>query len=106
MNLSLGVRFIKFEDRTETPYTEAVLLEIHRLGCVVPGAVTHRVLKEVRLGPYTIPADTYVAPLHPAFFMDAQKFPDPEIFNPDRYISANACLRRVYTTRFYISLSF
>ncbi len=78
------MNFIKYEDRTQTPYTEAVLLEIHRLGCVVPGAVTHRVLKEVQLGPYTIPVDTYVAPLHPAIFMDEKKFPDPENFSPER----------------------
>jgi cytochrome P450 len=45
--------------------------------------------RQVTLGPYTIPAGTYVAPLHTAIFMDEKKFPDPERFNPNRLHDKN-----------------
>ena len=95
------------EHRSQTPYTEATLLEVQRLAqnfffpwraifflclyflryaCTVPW-VPRATRQDVSVGPYTIPKDTYVVYLSRAVTHDPKLFPSPNQFRPERFLS-------------------
>ena len=76
-----------WDDRTSTPYTEAVIHEVQRCGNIVPNGVPHAAAADVRLKGYFIPKGTQVFPLLGAVLKNPKLFPDPEKFDPDRYIT-------------------
>lgn len=53
-------RFLDFSDRASTPLTEAVLLEIQRMGNVAPVGVMHSTARDATLDGHFIPKDTQV----------------------------------------------
>ena len=53
-------RMINYDDRDKTPYTMAVLWEVHRRASVLPHGLTHDVTKDVQVGPYFFPKGTWV----------------------------------------------
>ena len=77
--------------RPELPYTEAVLEEVQRLGNIVPGAILHSNKKSVMIGGYVLPPGTAINSNMDSFLMDPEAFPEPEKFNPDRYLDDNGC---------------
>ncbi len=48
------------ELRSKMPYTEAVLLEIQRLGNIAPNALLHATTKTTRIGNYILPVGTSI----------------------------------------------
>jgi cytochrome P450 family 2 subfamily J len=73
--------------RNKTPYVEAVLLEVQRLGNIVPFGVHHFAAADTKLGGYDIPAGTIVFCNLDGVMSDPVHFPQPEKFNPDRFLS-------------------
>ncbi len=75
-------------DRTDTPYTEAVIHEIQRCGNIAPVSVTHCAVADSYLGgKYFIPKGTNVF-MHIGHVMkDPEHFPDPERFDPSRFLT-------------------
>ena len=75
-------------DRSQTPYTEAVIHEIQRLGNILPLAVIHHTTSGGTLGggKYTIPKDTLIFCNLGAVLSDPEHFPDPKKFDPTRYL--------------------
>ncbi len=82
-------RLPSWADRTSTPYTEAVLHEVQRCANIVPNGVPHATRTDVRLRGYTIPKGTTVFPNLDAVLTDPKIFPDPERFDPGRYLSGD-----------------
>ncbi len=80
-----------YKDRTKTPYTEAVIQEIFRLGNILPLGVPHYTATGGTLGngKYYIPPNTSVIPELGAVLKDPKIFPDPEKFDPDRHLNKN-----------------
>ncbi len=76
-------------DRPETPYTEAVIHEIQRCGNIVPLSVFHATSTDCHLGGYFLPKNTVVFPNIGHVMRDPKKFPNPEMFDPTRYLTAN-----------------
>ncbi len=80
-------RLPQLSDRIETPFTEAVILEAQRCGNIFPLSVTHAAAKDTYLGPYFIPRGTSVYQNLSSVHGDPDIFPDPDKFDPTRYIS-------------------
>ncbi|XP_070543694.1 uncharacterized protein [Ptychodera flava] len=72
-------------DRNKLPYTEASLLEIYRLGSVLPIGLPHRTLVDTTLNGYNIPKDTFVSFNLWSINNDAEVWPEPEKFSPERF---------------------
>ncbi len=81
-----------FQDlRCLMPFTEAVLLEVQRLGNIVPGSLLHTNSREAKIGDYVLPPGTSISSNMEAIMMDPNVFTDPYTFNPDRFMDENGC---------------
>ncbi|KAK0462179.1 cytochrome P450 [Armillaria novae-zelandiae] len=80
-------RMPNFDDRPQLPYIEAVLSEALRWNPVVPLGVAHAALKEDIYNGYYIPAGaTVIGTFGEAILHDEKDYPDPLVFNPDRFM--------------------
>ncbi|MFE0138046.1 cytochrome P450 [Streptomyces sp. NPDC059037] len=81
----LGDRPVTFNDLGQLPYLRAVITEtlrLHHTGWLV----TRRTLQPTRLGAWELPAGTELAYCQHALHRDPAHFPDPLVFNPDRWL--------------------
>jgi len=84
----LGDRPVAFEDLPQLPYLGRVITEtlrLHHTGWLV----TRRTLKATRIGEWDIPAGTELAYCQHALHRDPELFPDPLVFDPDRWLDDN-----------------
>ncbi|XP_055597450.1 cytochrome P450 306a1 isoform X2 [Uranotaenia lowii] len=77
------------------PYLKACVAETQRLRTVVPLGIPHGTFSESKLAGYRIPANTMIMPLLWAVHMDpklweADRFGDPSLFNPERFLDASS----------------
>jgi cytochrome P450 len=81
--------FIKMEDKQYLPYTTATILEIQRCGNIATlgGSTMHRNLQATTLNGYYIPKDSYIAANFYACHVDERYFPNPDRFDPTRFLS-------------------
>ncbi|OCH88152.1 cytochrome P450 [Obba rivulosa] len=78
-------RMPTFADRPSLPNSECVLSEILRLSCPIPLGLPHCLREDDVYNKYFIPKGTVVIANILAMTRDEELFPDPEIFNPERY---------------------
>ncbi len=76
----------QWSDRTNTPYTLAVIQEIHRMANMVFLIPAHSTLKDTTLGGYDIPAGTQILASPGHHMTDPEHFPHPRKFDPERYL--------------------
>ena len=67
-------------------------LEVQRLRPVTPQGVPHGVMSEVSLGSWRLPPGTMVMPLHWAANHQPRAWPQPEQFNPNRFLDKDGGL--------------
>ncbi|XP_062996482.1 cytochrome P450 2G1-like isoform X1 [Elgaria multicarinata webbii] len=79
-------RVPKVEDRTQMPYTDAVIHEIQRFGDVIPMNLPHAVTRTMQFRGYTLPKGIDVLPLLTSVLRDPDCFSDPENFNPGHFL--------------------
>ncbi|KAI4523845.1 cytochrome P450 [Schizophyllum commune Loenen D] len=80
-------RLPTYEDAEHLPYVQAIINETHRFRTLVPLALPHRVTKDTQYKGYLIPEGASVfGDLH-AVYHDPELFEDPDVFNPDRYLT-------------------
>ncbi|XP_067686406.1 steroid 17-alpha-hydroxylase/17,20 lyase-like isoform X2 [Haliotis asinina] len=84
-----GREFPSVSDRSNLPYTEAVLHESMRLYMVAPCGIPHKTLCDTKVGGYDIPKGTTVIINHYALHQDPEQWSEPHIFNPDRFLDQN-----------------
>ncbi|KAH9986195.1 cytochrome P450 [Russula compacta] len=82
-------RLPDFQDRSSLPYVESVVKEVYRWHCPLPLAVPHRSMKDDRYREYDIPADTMIIPNVWAMTRDEKMYPEPDLFNPERFMNQN-----------------
>jgi cytochrome P450 len=81
----IGDRLPRADDAAALPYTRRVLAEVMR--CYPPAwGIGRRAIEDVEIGGYTIPRNTVVLLSQYLLHHDARFFPDPERFDPDRWL--------------------
>jgi cytochrome P450 len=81
----VGDRLPRADDAANLPYTRRVMAEVMR--CYPPAwGIGRRAIEDVEIGGYTIPRGTIVLMSQYLLHHDARFFPEPERFDPDRWL--------------------
>lgn len=80
-------RLPNFEDLPELPTVRAAVKEVLRWRPVTAGGVPHQLIKDDVYEGYFIPAGTNIHPNQWAIHRDPELYPDPERYNPDRWLN-------------------
>lgn len=81
-----GLRLPEFRDRPRLPYVNAVVKEALRWLPVVPIGTAHVADEELEYAGYRIPKGAYLLPAIWWFLHDPETHPDPETFEPERFL--------------------
>ncbi|KAI0001193.1 cytochrome P450 [Russula vinacea] len=79
-------RFPTFEDRPKLPFVDALFSETMRWGVPVPLGLPHRVMRDDFYDGHFVPKGSLVFANIWAMLRDPDVFPEPERFNPERYL--------------------
>ncbi|GAB6020877.1 hypothetical protein CHUAL_003525 [Chamberlinius hualienensis] len=82
-------RLPNLDDFSKLPYTEAVIMEIHRLANVAPLSLPHLCMKTTKICNITIPEGAPVLQNIYAAHMDPNLWEEPTKFKPERFINEN-----------------
>ncbi|XP_078586162.1 cytochrome P450 2U1-like [Branchiostoma floridae x Branchiostoma japonicum] len=77
--------------RSQLPYTEATIMEILRIRAIVP-LTPHAPNEDTTFRGYDIPSGTQILPILWSAHMDPEFWPDPEKFDPCRFLDADGKL--------------
>ncbi|KAN0088270.1 Cytochrome P450 [Tylopilus felleus] len=80
-------RMLSFGDLDMLPQLQAFILEALRWRPVTPLGFAHRATKDITWKGRCIPAGATVLGCHRVISRDPESFPDPEIFNPGRWLT-------------------
>ncbi|RPD54280.1 cytochrome P450 [Lentinus tigrinus ALCF2SS1-7] len=79
-------RLPDIRDKEQLPYLSALLVEVFRWQPVVPTGVSHLAMEEDEYRGYRIPRGAVIIPNPWAYSRDANLYPDPEEFRPERFL--------------------
>ncbi|EIW53210.1 cytochrome P450 [Trametes versicolor FP-101664 SS1] len=79
-------RLPELHDRDSLPYINALVRELNRWHVVAPIAIPRSALEDDEYNGYCIPKGSIIIPNLWAFSRDPDVYPDPEAFNPDRFL--------------------
>ncbi|EJD04755.1 cytochrome P450 [Fomitiporia mediterranea MF3/22] len=80
-------RLPTYEDRPSLPYIEAIMKEIFRFNPAVPIGIPHESTQVDIYRGWTIPSGSMILPNIWQMMRDERYYPDPERFDPERYMS-------------------
>ncbi|KAI0042591.1 cytochrome P450 [Auriscalpium vulgare] len=87
--LTRRARLPEFADRPNLPYINAMCKEVLRWRVVAPLSFPHAVIEDDVYNGFFIPKGATVIPNIRAILNDPVRFPDPERFNPERFLSSD-----------------
>ncbi|XP_072025499.1 cytochrome P450 2U1-like [Amphiura filiformis] len=87
-------RMPTLKDRPRLPYTEATLLEIQRIGSIIPLSVPRAATVDIKLYGFDIPQGTMVMPNLWAIHRDERIWKEAESFKPGRFLDSGGKVNR------------
>ncbi|GJE88030.1 cytochrome P450 [Phanerochaete sordida] len=85
-------RLPEITDQDSLPYTTALIRELLRWRPIGPASAIHRSTADDWYGDYFIPAGSMVIGNVWAILHDEERYPDPEAFKPERFLTAEGTL--------------
>nr|CAH7736351.1 unnamed protein product [Callosobruchus chinensis] len=82
------------QDIPYLPLVEASICEVQRIRSVVPVGIPHGTVTDTKIGGYMIPKGTMLVPLQWAIHMNEEVWPEPEKFDPSRFLDGNGQIKR------------
>ncbi|KAG7439842.1 cytochrome P450 [Guyanagaster necrorhizus] len=86
-------RYPTLEDRDQLTEVTAFVLETYRWRPISITGVPHRASKDIIWNGYVIPKGSIVIPNHWSIFRDPKIFPNPEVFDPQRWLTPDGTIR-------------
>ncbi|KAJ3563538.1 hypothetical protein NP233_g8881 [Leucocoprinus birnbaumii] len=86
-------RFPQFSDKASMPYLAAVLKEVIRWAPIVPAGMPHCTTADDIYRGYFIPKGSIIINNTWAMLHDENIFPNPSLFDPDRFLTSDGQLR-------------
>lgn len=81
-----GDRPPTYADMPRMPYLRACIREAMRWRPAVPTGIPHRVVQDDVYDGYFIPKDSVIHPLEWSMSRNPDQYPQPEMYNPDRWV--------------------
>ncbi|KAI1712178.1 cytochrome p450 domain-containing protein [Ditylenchus destructor] len=88
-------RPILVADKSNLPYTNAVVNETQRLCNLLPLNITHKTTRDIHMKGYKIPNGTKIVPQISCVLFDEKLFPNPEKFQPERFLTDDGRLKQL-----------
>ncbi|PCH43251.1 cytochrome P450 [Wolfiporia cocos MD-104 SS10] len=95
-------RLPDFPDREKLPYVECVVKEVYRWICPLPLGIPHRVTENDGYLGYEVPKGAMIIPNIWSMSMNAEIYPEPAQFRPERFLDMNPNLVDFADPRGYV----
>jgi cytochrome P450 len=86
------VKAVTMTDQAKLPYCKAVMYEVIRTSATTFVSPTHVFSEDIEVKGFTLPKDAWLIPALGTVNMDPTSFPEPEKFQPERFLNEDGGL--------------